>query len=157
MVISGGLFGSVAGLPLHPLVIHASIVLIPLVAIGALVMSYLPSFSRRYGKLILVIALFAQVSLFLAKVTGEAFEEILDKDMGNHAELGEIAPFVTLPMVALIYLRWRLDRSGATVGSVWVRRLTSLALILASLASIAVIVLVGHSGAESVWGWIDKL
>jgi hypothetical protein len=157
MVISGGLFGSVAGLPLHPLVIHASIVLIPLVAIGALVMSYLPSFSRRYGKLILVIAIFAQVSLFLAKVTGEAFEEILDKDMGNHAELGEIAPFVTLPMVVLIYLRWRLDRSGATVGSVWVRRLTSLALILASLASIAVIVLVGHSGAESVWGWIDKL
>jgi hypothetical protein len=157
MVISGGLFGSVAGLPLHPLVIHASIVLIPLVAIGALVMSYLPSFSRRYGKLILVIALFAQVSLFLAKVTGEAFEEILDKDMGNHAELGEIAPFITLPMVALIYLRWRLDRSGATVGSVWVRRLTSLALIVASLASTAVIVLVGHSGAQSVWGWIDKL
>jgi hypothetical protein len=157
MVISGGLFGSVAGLPLHPLAIHASIVLIPLVAIGALVMSYLPSFSRRYGKLILVIAIFAQVSLFLAKVTGEAFEEILDKDMGNHAELGEIAPFVTLPMVVLIYLRWRLDRSGATVGSVWVRRLTSLALILASLASIAVIVLVGHSGAQSVWGWIDKL
>ena len=157
MVISGGLFGSVAGLPLHPLVIHASIVLIPLVAIGALVMSYLPSFSRRYGKMILVIALFAQVSLFLAKVTGEAFEEILDKDMGNHAELGEIAPFVTLPMVVLIYLRWRLDRSGSTVGSVWVRRLTSLALILASLASIAVIVLVGHSGAQSVWGWIDKL
>ena len=157
MVISGGLFGSVAGLPLHPLVIHASIVLIPLVAIGALVMSYLPSFSRRYGKLILFIALFAQLSLFLAKVTGEAFEEILDKDMGNHAELGEIAPFITLPMVALIYLRWRLDRSGATVGSVWVRRLTSLALIVASLASLVVIVLVGHSGAESVWGWIDKL
>jgi hypothetical protein len=157
MVISGGLFGSVAGLPLHPLVIHASIVLIPLVAISALVMSYLPSFSRRYGKLVLVIALFAQLSLFLAKVTGEAFEEILDKDMENHAELGEIAPFITVPMVALIYLRWRLDRSGATVGSVWIRRLTSLALILASLASIAVIVLVGHSGAESVWGWIDKL
>lgn len=157
MVITGGLFGSVAGLPLHPLVIHASIVLIPLVAIGALVMSYLPSFSRRYGKLILVIAAVAQVSLFLAKVTGEAFEEILDKDMGNHAELGEIAPFITLPMVTLIYLRWRLDRSGATVGSAWVRRLTSIALVMASLASIAVIVLVGHSGAESVWGWIDKL
>jgi len=157
MTISGGLFGSVAGLPLHPLVIHASIVLIPLVAIGALVMSYLPSFSRRYGKLILVIAIVAQLSLFLAKVTGEAFEEILDKDMGKHAELGEIAPFVTLPMVALIYMRWRLDRSGATVGSAWVRRLTSIALIAASLASIAVIVLVGHSGAESVWGWIDKL
>jgi uncharacterized membrane protein len=157
MNISAQLFGSIAGLPLHPLVIHASIVLIPLVAISGLVMSYLPSFSRRYGKVTLVIAIVAQLSLFLAKVTGEAFQEILDKDMGNHAELGEIAPFITLPMVALIYLRWRLDRSGATVGSAWVRRLTSIALIVASLASIAVIVLVGHSGAESVWGWIDKL
>jgi uncharacterized membrane protein len=157
MAISGGLFGSVAGLPLHPLVIHAAIVLIPLAAISALVMSYLPSFSRRYGKVTLVIALVAQTSLFLAKVTGEAFEEILDKDVGNHAELGEIAPFITLPMVALIYLRWRLDRSGATVGSALVRRLTSLALIVASLASIVIVVLVGHSGAESVWGWIDKL
>ena len=157
MITSGGLFGSVAGLPLHPLVIHAAIVLIPLAAISALVMSYLPSFSRRYGKVTLVIALVAQTSLFLAKVTGEAFEEILDKDVGNHAELGEIAPFITLPMVALIYLRWRLDRSGANVGSPWVRRLTSLALIVASLASIVIVVLVGHSGAESVWGWIDKL
>jgi hypothetical protein len=120
-------------------------------------MSYLPSFSRRYGKVTLVIAIVAQLSLFLAKVTGEAFQEILDKDMGNHAELGEIAPFVTLPMVALIYLRWRLDRSGASVGSAWVRRLTSIALSAASLASIIVIVLVGHSGAESVWGWIEKL
>jgi len=157
VVISGGLFGSVAGLPLHPLVIHAAIVLIPLAAISALVMSYLPSFSRRYGKVTLVIALVAQLSLFLAKVTGEAFEEILDKDVGNHAELGEIAPFITLPMVALTYLRWRLDRSGATVGSAWARRLTSIALVVASLASITIVVLVGHSGAESVWGWIDKL
>lgn len=157
MAISGGLFGSVAGLPLHPLVIHAAIVLIPLAAISALVMSYLPSFSRRYGKVTLVIAIVAQASLFLAKVTGEAFQEILDKDVGNHAELGEIAPFITLPMVALIYLRWRLDRSGATVGSPWVRRLTSVALVVASLASIVIVVLVGHSGAESVWGWIDKL
>jgi hypothetical protein len=107
--------------------------------------------------MILVLAVVAQISLFLAKVTGEALEEILDKDMGNHADLGEIAPFVTVPMVALIYLRWRLDRSGATVGSAWVRRLTSIALVFASLVSIAVIVLVGHSGAESVWGWIDKL
>ena len=157
MIASGGIFGSVAGLPLHPLVIHAAIVLIPLAAISALVMSYLPSFSRRYGKVTLVIALFAQASLFLAKLTGEAFEEILDKKVGNHAELGEIAPFVTLPMVALIFMRWRLDRSGATVGSALVRRLTSLALIVASLASIVIVVLVGHSGAESVWGWIDKL
>jgi hypothetical protein len=146
-----------AGLPLHPLLVHSAVVLVPLVAIGALVMSYLPSFSRRHGKIILILAVVAQVSVFLAKISGEAFAEILDKNVEKHAELGEIAPLVTLPMVALIYLRWRMDRSGSTFGSVLVRRLTSVALIAASVVSLVVIFLVGHSGASSVWGWIDKL
>ena len=157
MFIASEPLGMIAGLPLHPLLVHSALVLVPLVALGALVMSYLPSFSRRHGKIILILAVVAQISVFLAKMSGEAFSEIINKNVEKHAELGEIAPLVTLPMVALIYLRWRMDRSGSTFGSVVIRRLTSMALVLASLASIIVIVLVGHSGASSVWGWIDKL
>jgi len=157
MLIASEPLGTLAGLPLHPLLVHSAVVLVPLVAIGALVMSYLPSFSRRHGKIILILAVIAQVSVFLAKMSGEAFAEILDKNVEKHAELGEITPLVTLPMVILIYLRWRMDRSGSTFGSVVIRRLTSVALVVASLISIIVIVLVGHSGASSVWGWIDKL
>jgi len=157
MFIASEPFGMLAGLPLHPLLVHSAVVLVPLVAIGALVMSYLPSFSRRHGKLILILALVAQGSVFLAKLSGEAFSEILNKDVEKHAELGEIAPFVTIPMVALIYLRWRMDRAGSSTGSVAIRRLTSVALVIASLTSLVMIFLVGHSGASSVWGWIDKL
>lgn len=149
--------GMFAGLPLHPLLVHGAVVLVPLVAIAALVMSYLPSFSRRHGKIILGLAVVAQISVFLAKISGEAFEEILNKNVQQHAELGEIAPLVTIPMVVLIYLRWRMDRSGSTFGSVLIRRLTSVALVIASLASLVVIFLVGHSGASSVWDWVDKL
>jgi hypothetical protein len=157
MFIASEPFGMLAGLPLHPLIVHSAVVLVPLVAIGALVMSYLPSFSRRHGKLILILAVIAQVSVLLAKMSGEAFAEILDKNVEKHAELGEIAPLVTIPMVALIYLRWRMDRAGSTTGSVVIRRLISVALVIASLANLVVIFLVGHSGASSVWGWIDKL
>jgi hypothetical protein len=157
MFIASEPFGILAGLPLHPLLVHSAVVLVPLVAIGALVMSYLPSFSRRHGKLILILALVAQVSVFLAKLSGEAFSEILNKQVEKHAELGEIAPLVTLPMVVLIYLRWRMDRAGSSIGNVAIRRLTSVALVIASLASLVIIFLVGHSGASSVWGWIDKL
>ncbi len=157
MLIASEPLGTLAGLPLHPLLVHSAVVLVPLVALGALVMSYLPSFSRRHGKIILILAVTAQVSVFLAKMSGEAFAEILNKNVEKHAELGEITPLVTLPMVVLIYLRWRMDRSGSTFGSVVIRRLTSVALVVASLTSIIVIVLVGHSGASSVWGWIDKL
>jgi hypothetical protein len=157
MLIASEPLGMFAGLPLHPLLVHSAVVLVPLVAIGGLVMSYLPSFSRRHGKLILIVALVAQVSVFLAKMSGEAFSEILDKEVEKHAQLGEITPFVTIPMVVLIYLRWRMDRSGSSTGSVLIRRLTSVALVLASVASLVVIFLVGHSGASSVWGWVEKL
>lgn len=157
MILAQEPLGMLAGLPLHPLLVHGAVVLVPLVAIGALVMSYLPSFSRRHGKIILGLAIIAQISVFLAKISGEAFEDILNKSVEKHAELGEIAPFVTIPMVVLIYLRWRMDRSGSTFGSVLIRRLTSVALVVASLTSMVFIFLVGHSGAESVWGWIDKL
>jgi hypothetical protein len=157
MFIASEPFGMLAGLPLHPLLVHSAVILVPLVAIGALVMSYLPSFSRRHGKLILIVALVAQGSVFLAKLSGQAFSEIINKEVEKHAQLGEIAPFVTIPMVALIYLRWRMDRAGSSTGSVAIRRLTSVALVIASLASLVMIFLVGHSGASSVWGWIDKL
>jgi len=157
MLIASEPLGMFAGLPLHPLLVHSAVVLVPLVAIGGLVMSYLPSFSRRHGKLILIVALVAQVSVLLAKMSGEAFSEILDKEVEKHAQLGEITPFVTIPMVVLIYLRWRMDRSGSSTGSVLIRRLTSVALVLASVASLVVIFLVGHSGASSVWGWVEKL
>jgi hypothetical protein len=157
MLIASEPLGTLAGLPLHPLLVHSAVVLVPLVAIGALVMSYLPSFSRRHGKIILILAVIAQVSVFLAKMSGEAFAEILDKNVEKHAELGEITPLLTLPMVVLIYLRWRMDRSGSTFGSVVIRRLTSVALVVASIVSLVVIFLVGHSGASAVWGWIDKL
>ena len=157
MFIASEPFGMLASLPLHPLLVHSAVVLVPLVAIGALVMSYLPSFSRRHGKLILILAVIAQASVFLAKMSGEAFAEILDNNVEKHAALGEIAPLVTIPMVVLIYLRWRMDRAGSSIGNAAVRRLTSVALVIASLVSLVMIILVGHSGASSVWGWIDKL
>lgn len=152
----GGPFDLIFGLPVHPLVVHGAVVLIPLVAIAGLVMSYLPSFSRRYGKLVLVIAVIAQLSLFIAKLSGESFEERLGKEVERHANLGEIAPFTTLPLLVLLYLRWRMDRSGATVGSPFVRRLVSVALVIAALAALVFIFLTGHSGADSVWGWVSE-
>ena len=150
----GGPFDLIFGLPVHPLVVHSAVVLVPLVAIAALVMSYLPSFSRRYGKLVIIFAVIAQVSLFVAKQSGESFEDRLGKEVERHAEFGEIAPFTFIPLLILLYIRWRMDREGATIGSPGVRRLVSILLIAAAILALIYIFLTGHSGAESVWGWV---
>lgn len=152
----GGPLDLVMGLPLHPLVVHAAVVLVPLVALAALAMSYWPSFSIKYGKPILILAVVAQLSLFIAKASGEPFEERLGKEVERHADLGEIAPLTFIPLLILLFIRWRMDRSGATAGSAKVRRLVSVLLALAAVLALVFIYLTGHSGAESVWGWLAK-
>ena len=152
----GGPLDLIFGLPVHPLVVHGAVILVPLVAFAALAMSYWPSFSRRYGGPVLILAAVAQVSLFLAKGSGEPFEERLNKDIERHADLGEIAPLTFIPLLILLFIRWRMDKSGATVGSPKIRRLVSVLLALAAILALVYIYLTGHSGAESVWGWIGK-
>lgn len=152
----GGPLDLIFGLPVHPLVVHGAVILVPLVAFAALAMSYWPSFSRRYGGPVLILAGVAQVSLFLAKGSGEPFEERLNKDIERHADLGEIAPFTFIPLLILLFIRWRMDKSGATVGSPKIRRLVSVLLALAAILALVYIYLTGHSGAESVWGWLGQ-
>ena len=152
----GGPLDLIFGLPVHPLIVHGAVVLVPLVALSGLVMSYLPSFSRRYGKAVIILAIIAQLSLFAAKSSGESFEERLGKDIERHANFGEIAPWTMLPLLILLYLRWRLDREGAGVGSAIIRRIVSLLLVVAALLALVYIYLTGHSGAESVWGWVSQ-
>lgn len=152
----GGPLDLIFGLPVHPLVVHGAVILVPLVAFAALAMSYWPSFSRRYGGPVLILAGVAQVSLFLAKGSGEPFEERLNKDIERHADLGEIAPFTFIPLLILLFIRWRMDKSGATVGSPKIRRLVSVLLALAAIVALVYIYLTGHSGAESVWGWLGQ-
>jgi hypothetical protein len=153
----GGPFDLIFGLPVHPLVVHAAVVLVPSVALAGIAMSYIPSFSRRYGKAILILAALAQASLFLARQSGESFEERLGKNIERHAQLGEIAPFTFIPLLVLLYLRWRLDREGATTGSPAIRRLVSILLVAAALFALIYILLTGHSGADSVWGFVKDL
>ena len=152
----GGPLDLVMGLPLHPLVVHGAVVLVPLVALAALAMSYWPSFSIRYGKPILILAVVAQFSLFLAKASGEPFEERLGKEVERHADLGEVAPLTFIPLLVLLFVRWRMDRSGSSVGSANIRRMVSVLLALAAVLALVFIYLTGHSGAESVWGWLAK-
>jgi len=77
----GGPFDLIFNLPLHPLVVHGAVVLVPLVAFAALAMSYWPSFSRKYGGPVLILAVVAQLSLFVAKASGEPFQQRLNKTL----------------------------------------------------------------------------
>lgn len=143
------------GLPLHPLVVHGAVVLVPIVAISAIAMTLRPKLDKRYSKLILILAVIAQISLFLAKASGEPFQERLGKDVERHAELGELAPLTFIPLLTLLFIRMWLGRIGNQNKTL--RYSLSVLVIAASIFALIYIALTGHSGADSVWGWVKDL
>ncbi|MEV4388804.1 DUF2231 domain-containing protein, partial [Micromonospora sp. NPDC049580] len=57
---------TVNGLPLHPLVVHAVVVLLPLAALGVAALAVRPSWRGRYGGLVVLITALATAAIPLA-------------------------------------------------------------------------------------------
>ena len=75
---------NIFGLPLHPLVVHAAVVLIPLASLGALIVVVSARARERFGWLTVAFAVAAAGAAITAKLSGEALAE----------SLGGIAPLI---------------------------------------------------------------
>ena len=146
------LFDTVFDLPLHPLVVHVAVVLVPLAAIGAIAMAVSPKFSRRFGTLVVLVAGAGFAACFLAKASGEAFIRRATASV-QHVELGDSMPVFAFLLAAAVTGFWLVDRGipGNRRRPWWVK---IGAVVLVGVAVMAIIwtVRVGHSGAESTWG-----
>jgi uncharacterized membrane protein len=157
---------SLGGLPAHPLLVHIPVVLIPLVAIGALLVAIRPKWMARYGWLLLILSGVAMVGAILAAGSGEALEEQVRETpaVERHAELGETARNVSILLfvvvAAVVILRWWASRrasEGDPDG--FSRFVTSTAglviagLLLVGTGAVATysVVKAGHQGAEVTW------
>jgi uncharacterized membrane protein len=146
------MFDLINGLPLHPLVVHAVVVLLPLAALGTIAVAVRPGWRRSYGWLVVAAAAAATVLLPVATSSGEALEERVGSP-GSHAEMGDQLIWFTLPMLALVAALVWLDRRGDTerTPATWVRVLPALA-VVAALACSVQVYRVGDSGARAAWG-----
>ena len=150
---------TIGGIPLHPLVVHAAVVLIPLCAIGVLLIAFVPRWRERYGGLVALFALGALVGTLLAKFSGENFQ----KDLGvssdkvtTHADLGEKMLYFVIPLFLVAVALWwvgRREREHQPYGAGITMTLGVISVIVALAAGVWV-VRVGHSGADAAWGGI---
>jgi uncharacterized membrane protein len=78
------------GLPAHPLLVHIPVALIPLSALGAIVIAVSERWRRRIGWVVVGVAGFAAIASQLAVTSGEELEEAVDESelVHRHAELG---------------------------------------------------------------------
>ncbi len=139
------------GRPVHPLVVHAVVVLLPLVAVLAIIMVISPRFSRRFGPIVVALGFVSVGASLVAKESGEQLLRHVESSP-NHVQLGSRTPLYAGLYFLLLLAFWLLDR-----GIPGNRHRPALVIILGVLLVIASVLicvqvyLVGHSGAEVVW------
>ncbi len=155
----------IAGLPLHPLLVHVVVVLGPLTAIAVLLHAFWPAARRRLG---FVTPLAALVLLVITPITteaGEALESVVAPTPAviEHAELGmTLLPWtVAIFVVALaLYVAHRFvlrGRLGERMPSAGRWSLTSLlwaAALVAAGGYLVDVIRIGDAGARAGWGGV---
>jgi uncharacterized membrane protein len=141
---------NIFGLPLHPLVVHAAVVLIPLASLGALVVVVSQRARERFGWLTVAFAVAAAGAAIAARLSGEALAQSLggiEPLIATHRQYGELTPW---PAVALAVLlpAGLLIRSRSKPAWVAAAVLTA----IAALAGLVLVALTGDAGARAVWG-----
>jgi hypothetical protein len=158
------------GLPLHPLLVHAVVVLVPLSALGAVVIAVWPAARRRYGSLVVVGALAALGATYLAEKAGEGLELYLpgSAQLDNHMRVADglklwVGALLVLS-AALVFVHRRAPaparREGpgttsapATAGpNKLVAGVLALLTVAAAVGAAVVVFQAGDSGARAVWG-----
>ena len=153
-----------SGLPTHPLVVHAPIVLLPLLALATIAIALRSEWRQRFG-LAVAIGDFLLIGLLLfANHTGEFLMVKLQyqKVAHEHQNLAE----TTRNLAALMFLgcgfvvgagRWS-QRKGSGSPS-WLKPLTAVASAVTVLVAVVTTVWLfrtGHAGAKIVYDGVLK-
>ncbi len=76
------MFDTIFGLPMHALVVHAVVVLLPVAAIGGALVALWPRVRTRFGWLVTLTAVVAAVSVFAAQESGNYLEDKVKATLG---------------------------------------------------------------------------
>lgn len=147
------MFDTFLGLPLHPLIVHAVVVLLPLAVIGVILMAIKPAWRKTFGIPVFVILLLGTISAFVSRWAGAALAARVGNVPAKHASYGWYTSYTALALTIVVGA-WLLWARRATEEQ---RTLVTAVGGLASLLGIVVIVftaLTGHSGASVAWSHV---
>jgi uncharacterized membrane protein len=149
------------GVPLHPLIVHAVVVLGPLAALTGLVYAAVPRWRWLLRWPLVVLAVVTAVTALGAVAAGEdllASRPELAPIVEDHEEAGEMLRNVALGYAVLAGIAaWALGGTSALASGRGARETRfgiPVALLLAAgaVALLVTLFLAGDSGARAVWG-----
>ena len=147
---------TINGLPLHPLLVHATVVVVPLAVLFAILGALWPTARRKLGIVTPLAASVAGVLVALTILAGRWLKEhIVTTDLAQtHEKMGmKIVPWIILLVVAT-WLQWAWHSFGkkryARGQKVVPIALAALVLVGALGTGVAVF-LIAEAGARAVW------
>jgi hypothetical protein len=160
MTQEASVFDQINGLPVHVLVVHAAVVFVPLLALGAIVYALVRRWRSRIGWAVVLLAVAAPLAALAAKLSGEELYQRLQQQgisgrgaeiIEDHNGFGDLTFYFALALgiVSLIMV-------FATMRARPLPRIADLGLavvmvVLAAICSYYVFQ-TGDSGATAVWG-----
>ncbi len=159
------------GLPLHPLVVHATVVFTPLAALCTIAFAIFPKWRYLTRWPTILLAVTAGITVWTAKLSGkDLFDErfaSLPADnpvreaIEKHQDRGDVLALIIIAFVVLALLgAWLLGGpSGLASGrgavaertEAWVALVVPAALVVISLVTLVWAVLTGDAGARATW------
>ncbi|MCG8925403.1 DUF2231 domain-containing protein [Lentzea sp. CC55] len=162
---------TIDGIPLHPLLVHAVVVLLPLAAVCSVAIALVPAWRRRYSWVVLGVTLAGVASVPAAKQTGEDLQAGLARNgvqnpvIQAHAELGDMLLPLALgfgvAVIALLVAGRLADRerqAEAPATKTWrvISVVVSVLVVVLAVGATVQTVRAGHSGSEAVWSGVGS-
>jgi len=148
------MFDTILGLPVHALVMHVVVVLVPLAAAGVVAIAAVPRWRERFGVVVLAIATAGLAAVPVATRSGGKLEDrlgasgVVARQINHHQEWGQRVIWPTLAMWLLAVVLVLMDRQGRQGTAV---KVVAVLAALAAIAAATAVTITGHLGSTAVW------
>ena len=147
------------GLPAHPLLVHAPVVVLPLTVFAAILLGFRADWRAKLWKFFAAAVVGMFISLLLAMQSGEALDDAFKglAPTKQHIEYAETTRLLTFGFLLLTLVevwlvrrrtRSRIDQEAAALR---IERLVAYGVIAMGLIATVWMIRTGHEGAKAVW------
>lgn len=160
----------IGGLPLHPLIVHFVVVLLPIAVLGSILAAVWPAVRRRFGWLAVAAAAVGTALVPVATGSGEDLAARVGSSpqVKKHEALADLmiwwALGLTVAVTALMVLHARAGKGDAGGDGAKAAKGVTIGLVVAAVLTVGVaagtgihVFRVGDAGARSVWEGVSNL